>query len=244
MAFSNDGTFTFSQNTTQLQSLNTGDIIAVGITNTTPTGALRKVTSISTSGNQTIVQTTPATLEQTMQSGSVIVTGTLSPDAIKEASIAKGVSLIKSKVRDQSIGNFEIKIDDVVIYDADKDPETTDDQVKLNGSISLEPSFDFKVKIEDWQLKEASFTQTTPLKFEISVASETSIDIVDKKKEIARYVFNSMIVWAGPVPIVITPILSINVGLDGTVSYGAFTSINDEASYTAGLVYDNSNGVL
>jgi chitodextrinase len=241
VAFSNDGTFTFSQNTNQLQSLNTGDIIAVGITNSTPTGALRKVTSLSTVGNQTIVQTTPATFEEAMQSGSVEATGTLSPGEVKGASAVKGVSLVKSNMRDQSIGEFSLSLDNVVLYDKDEDPETTNDQVILNGSISVKPSFDFKVKIDDWKLQEASFTQTTPLKFKLNVDSEISIDIVDKKKEIAKYEFNPIIIWVSaipPIPVVIIPVLSINVGLDGKVTYEASMGVEDEASYTAGIVYD------
>lgn len=70
--FSNDGTFTFSKNTAQLQTLNTGDIIVVGVTDATPNGALRKVSSVSTNGNQTIVQSTQATLEDAVQSGARI----------------------------------------------------------------------------------------------------------------------------------------------------------------------------
>ncbi|MBI4689285.1 MAG: hypothetical protein HY754_03315 [Nitrospirae bacterium] len=80
---SSDGsTLTFSENTTQLQSLKSGDVIAVNVTSLTPYGLLRKVTSVSTSGNQVTVQTTQATITDAIQKGTIQLSKTLTQSDI------------------------------------------------------------------------------------------------------------------------------------------------------------------
>jgi hypothetical protein len=79
-SISEDGaTLTLSETTPTLESLSPGDVIVSGVSNTTPNGLLRKVTNVSKVGNQVLVQTTQATLEDAIQQGTVEVSQALTP---------------------------------------------------------------------------------------------------------------------------------------------------------------------
>lgn len=241
---SGDGsTFTFDQSTPQLASLSSGDVIVAGITNFTPDGALRKVTGVSEIGNETVVYTAQATLVDAIEKGTIELTKTLTPNDISSASALKrGVTLIVKKLQTpetQAPDGFYVDIKDVVLYDEDGNLGTTYDQIKANGSISINPSFNFNVEIEDSQLKQLSFINTTTESARLELKAEIEILDIHRKEEVVLYKFKPIIIWIEFVPVWITPVLTVIVGLDGEVSSGITTSVSQDATLTAGLTYDN-----
>lgn len=236
-------TFTFDQSTPQLESLSSGDVIVAGITNFTPDGALRKVTGVSEIGNETVVYTTQATLVDAIEKGTIELTKTLTPNDISSASALKSsVTLIVKKLQTpetQAPDGFYVDMKDVVLYDEDGNLGTTDDQIKANGSISINPSFNFNVEIEDFQLKQLSFINTTTESARLELKAEIEILDIHKKEEFVLYKFKPIIIWIGNVPVWITPVLTVSVGLDGDVSSGITASVTQDATLTAGLTYNN-----
>lgn len=238
---SGDGSrLTFSETTTQLESLSPGDIIVSGTSNVASDGLLRKVTTVSKSGNQVVVETTQATLEDAIQKGTIEVSKTLTLNDVRSAvALKKGVALTKKKLQAQALEGFYVEITDVVLYDDDGNLETTNDQIKANGSISLDPSFNFGMAIDNFQVKQLTFSNTIVETAEIELVAKATILEINKKVEIARYNFTPITVWVGWVPVVITPVLTVNVGLDGKVSVGITSSVTQQATLTAGLSYNN-----
>jgi len=229
---------TFSQPTTELKSLCPGDILAIGITDTTPYGLLRKVESVSSNGNF-IVNTVHSTLEEAIYSGTLNLFKALTPEDVAVfTSLKQGVTL-QNIFRPQALGVFYFNIDNVILFDFDSNPLTTYDQIRANGNISFETSFDFKIKIDDLQLKYLSFINTSSEKAEIEIDAEISVLSLEKKVEIAQLSFAPITVWVGWLPVIITPVLSVNVGLDGDVSVDVDTSIIQEATLEAGLTFDD-----
>jgi len=237
---SSDGSqLTFSGTTPQISSLNIGDVVASGTSNAAPSGVLRKVTSISTSGNQVVVTTTGVTIEEAIQQGSWSVTSSLdSNQAVTVVSVAKGVKIKSSAI----LGNFNVSINNVVLYDMDGDLNTTNDQIVANGSISIQPSYTFSGEVDNFQLKKLTFSDTTTETANITLSANASILNIDKSTEIARYNMPAVTIWVGSFPIVITPVLTVNVGLSGNVSVGISTSIGQNATFTNGLSYDSNSG--
>jgi hypothetical protein len=72
-----DGSLTFTNAPPQVTGLTYGDVIAAGITATTPRGLLRKVTSVTTSGGTTTLTTAPAALDQALASADLAMGTTL-----------------------------------------------------------------------------------------------------------------------------------------------------------------------
>lgn len=246
-------TLTFSASTGQLQSLSPGDVIAIGVSASTPNGLLRKVVSISTAGTQVIVQTAPATVTDAIQSGTVQVSKTLTQsDTKKTTALKEGVSFkqnntarILSKT-DSTVGNkgggleWSIDLVNVVLYDADGNTNTTSDQIIANGNVSFNLGFDFNMQVDHFKLKKLTFTNTATENTKITVGTNVSYSL---KKEVAigKIEFAPITVWAGMVPVVITPTATINVGLDGSVSVGITAGTTQVATLTTGLSYDNGN---
>ncbi|MBW2966498.1 DUF5050 domain-containing protein [Candidatus Woesearchaeota archaeon] len=229
-----DGKLTFDQTTTQLESLLPEDVVVLGVNNITPNGLLRKVSNVSINSN-VIVETAKATLEDAIKKCYVEVNKNLTLSDVKAMKSKKGISS-----NNKSLG-FNIAINNVILYDADGDEiTTTNDQIRANGNISFDSSFDFNLRLDNFELKELNFTNTTIETAQIELTTQSSILSITKKIEIARYNFTPITAWIGHVPVVITPILGVNVGLDGDVSIGITTNVTQDATLTAGLSYNNS----
>ncbi|MDY6876027.1 MAG: hypothetical protein SWK90_07510 [Chloroflexota bacterium] len=238
LSISDDGAvLTFSEARPELVSLSEGDIIVSDKTSIAPDGFLRKVTNVSMSGDQVIVETIQATLDEAIEQGTIDFSTVLTPADVGAATQREGVALAKARCAPAFEG-FSIVID-TVLEDEDGDLETTDDQIRAKGQIDFVPHFDFKVKIKDFELKQITFVNRTTERVQLEL--ETKVEIVDihRKVEIAHYSFAPQTIWVGWVPIVITPELAVYVGLDGNVSVGITTSVTQEATLTAGLTYDN-----
>jgi hypothetical protein len=67
--------------------------------------------------------------------------------------------------------SFYVKFEDAVVYDDDGNPATTNDQVLASGSIELEPTVDFRLRIQDWEIEDLYFAltaqETAALNFEV-----------------------------------------------------------------------------
>jgi hypothetical protein len=87
----------------------------------------------------------------------------------------------------------------------------------------------------------AAFTTSARETAEIKIKAEVELLSIKKEKEIARYIFSPVIVMIGPVPVVIVPVLTFNVGIDGSVHVGVTAGVEQKATLLAGLRY--SGGV-
>jgi len=231
---SGDGAvFTFTQSTADLDALAPGDVMVSDATSNAPNGFLREVTSVSLSGGQVVVGTEQATLEEAIESGEAHVSQTLTPGQIQAGMQLQGVTLAASQLEDE----FYFKLEDVVLYDDDGDPDTTSDQIKADGSIQLEPGFDFSLVVRHWRLEELSFTTSAKETTELEIKSEFDLVSIEEEKEIARYTFTPVTVMVGPVPVVLVPVLTVNVGVDGSVHVGVTAKVTQEATLIAGLRY-------
>lgn len=224
----------FSEDSPQLDALSVGDIIVSEPVSEAPYGLLRKVTAIDRSSNAVIVNTLGAQLEDAMGTSSGDAVAELSPWDVASVNTLPGVTLEQSTDEFSLDDSFEISIDDVVLY------EDGPASIKANGSISIEPDVVFNVSTEWLQLK--TFLFKTSIDEEANVSVSASCDVVDlsKKVKIAEYWLTPITIPAG-VPIVITPVLTVNVGLDGKVSVGIEAGATQTASLAGGIKYENGS---
>ena len=210
---SGDGAvFTFSETTPELESLETGDVIAGGVTDATPYGFLRKVTNISTAatsasvqGSQVVVTTEQATLEEAIEDGVIHV----------------------SKCLEQMV----IPIDEVLYEDEDG-------EVALNGQITVQPCFDLTVVIDGHHLEELTFIDRTDQTADLELTADIEKSI-QEEKEVFRQPLAAITV---PPVVVIVPVLSVNVGLDGSVEAHFSAGLTQTATLTAGVTYEDDEG--
>ncbi len=235
---SSDGvTYTFSQGTGELSEVAAGDVIVGDVSAAAPEGFLRVVTGVTEQGGQVIVTTEAATLEDAIQDGILSTHQTLSPGGIQNSALMDGVTLSASPQAAEAM-YFEYALDDVVLYDEDGDENTTDDQIVAKGNIRFERGYEFRIKVQSFQLKELYFAGTTVETANLTVESTIGYTL-QKEVEIAHHVFTPVTFMIGPVPVVITPELTVYVGVDGSVHVGISTGVTQEATSTTGLKYEN-----
>jgi hypothetical protein len=238
----NASTLTFSAGA-PIQNVTTGDVIVSGVSEVTPDGMLRKVDSVTRSGSEIVVRTSKATIEDAIQKGHVSITKSLSAADLRSATpMARGVSLstVRTLGPRAAVGDFSIQLSNVVIYDADGDEtNTTNDQVVANGSIRFSPSFTFELEVDDFHLRQLTFTNTTMESTSLTISTSATLPLVDATKRLYKHTFSPITVWVGYVPVVITPVFEINVGVHGEVSVGLSAGVSQESTLTAGLTYNN-----
>ena len=234
-AVSPDGaTYTFSEMTPALAAIAPGEIMMAAPSDAAPDGFLRRVTAVNTSGGQVIVQTQAATLEDAIQQGEVYVSQRLSPTNSQALQIAPGVTLMPASVVSPD-GSFYVKIKDVVVYDDDGNPATTNDQVLANGSIEFEPMVDFRLRIQNGEIRELYFAaiaqETANLEFEMKLEKS----LIRQEYRLGNPIqLTRIVVMVGPVPIVIIPVLTFQVGIDGSMHVGIVTRVEQVLTATAG----------
>jgi hypothetical protein len=226
--------FVFSSANPTIGNLKVGNFIV----SDNELGFLRKIVSIQNQQGQISIGTTQAALTDIIQKGSASVTRTLSPKNIaRENFVVPGVIL---KTNDTQ-GEFFYEFNDVVIYDHDNNSNTEGDQILLNGFVGLEPSFTFNIKIDNWQVKELTVSNTFKERVELSSSINLLSASVEKEKEIASYQLNPIIFFIGAVPVVITPNLIFKLHFKGEITASIETSIEQTAEITAGITYANNS---
>ena len=232
--------FTFRQSTPQLETLRPGDVIVGDVSAIAPNGYLRKVTSISTSGDKVLLNTEPTVLEDAIQQGQLSINHTLKPEDIQTSQNAQGVTLLHLPDSTNDF-SFVYELEDVVLFDEDNNLSTTDDQIIANGSITVEEGFRFDWMIKDWELKRLEFIQYQTETASLQIEHRAVQASYTKEKEIARHYFAPFTILVGVVPwvlpVVIAPVLTVNVGVDGRVYVGIASSVTQQASLSTGLRY-------
>lgn len=204
------------------------EVIVSDISNQTPDGLLRKVTSVS--GNT--VYTTQATLEDAVKnvdfegSSDIDLTGYSSSKSIFDES--KRVAF-----------NFN----NVVVYDADGKSSTTYDQAIVNGGVSLILGTHMNLKIKGFHLDtfllEGDFAERSDFKLnsrvkEPSVSVKKTIFSIDK---IPRIRF--LLPTTPPLPVIIRPVVDVFAGLNGNLNIQSGLEIGQDAHLSAGLSYQD-----
>ncbi|MBI3193941.1 MAG: hypothetical protein HYZ34_05645 [Ignavibacteriae bacterium] len=232
---SDSSTFVFNKGSETIDKLQTNDII---VTNK-GMGMLRKVTQVSKSNTRDTVWTTQAVITEAIQKGSTSFIRTLtSNDTLRTLYKATGVQLQKSNINPTG---FFFRISELVIYDYDGNYSTTTDQIVANGTIDITPTVTYIMSIDDWQLRHIQLSTTISEDLDLRLRINLLALDVKKKKEIYRAYLAPITTFIGPVPIVITPVMTINVGVDAKVFVAVTTGIRQHADLTAGLVYKNGD---
>lgn len=236
-------TFIFSFQILEAIMLERGDILVGEITESTPNGFLRRVIDVSSDGMMIRVDTEPATLEDVFIQADIEANNIpLDAENIVEQWEISGLQLMAMGMQNRMpSGTFSINLKNVVVYDDDLNPDTREDQVLVNGMVSLEPNFSFSTRISGQQLRDMKFLLTVDETSELTVSSKVNLMdwVAPQPIPIAWYRFKPIIIWVDFVPVFVTPKLSLYIGMDGKISAAISTGVTQETSLTAGLVYRN-----
>ena len=216
----------FTESTNQLDLLKTGDIIVGSPNNTTPYGFLRRITDIQTDNLNTIYLGVEGST-----TGTTIKTEFCSlEEAIEEGTVEE------SKLKQKTF-NIGIPLIDEVLYDKDKNPLTTDDQIRATGNISLDLNLDFDLTFEKHKLTELLYTKSLTGKLNFDLTSSVDVDNLYEKIPILSNNLGTYSVVVGGIPIWLTPKLKVNVGVKGDIPKDLSANVTGDANLIAGLSY-------
>ena len=231
-----NNTYSFNDNINDL-NLEIGDIIV----SDSDEGILRKVSGISNEEGTIIVQTDDADLEDVIENGEFDIEQPLTVSDLNRVDYHyKGISLNPSCLKQANNTNFLWNIN-TVIHDADGNANTTNDQIRLEGQFSCSWDINMNVKIGWWKVKKitAGFEATENL--DLTLLAGIGFDF-EKSITLMTVNFNTITVWVGSLPVVIKPVLEINVGIEGFATANITTSVTQGLHFEAGIEYNRDSG--
>ena len=224
--------YTFSQSTAELAQLDPNDVMVSDANANAPNGFLRQVTAVQEDAGRVEVTTVQGTLEDAIEQGELSVNMTLTPDMVREQNALEGVHLVSGPE-----ALFSYDLNNVVLYDADGNSATTGDQILANGQLSLELGADFDFSIGFFRLKELYFTIWAREMAGLSISTNIPVAGLSEEVTLATYRFLPKTIFVAQVPVVFTPIVSLVVGIDGSIHVGIATSVTQSLGVSAGLGY-------
>jgi hypothetical protein len=264
---SEDGsTLVFGRSVGQLNRIVGGDVIVCDVTPLTPNGLLRRVTEVSRANRQLVLRTEQATLEEVFWRGRVRETflmaatdvrkvrtnimgvrvrrltpeGLIAPRAGSSPEGASALALDIPPDLTWTPDPIEIDLLNVVLFDLDQDLSTTDDQVTVTGMVGVAPTFDIDLNVFWGRVRKFSFTNTNELYSKLELDGHVFVPLLDENVAVATFQFSPIVIMAGPVPIVLTPVLDIKAGALANLTADIHSSVTASVSVTLGAVYENN----
>ena len=215
-----------------------GDVLVFGIGDQTPHGLLRRVVTKSVDGTNVILTTTQAKLEDAFQELHFAVHQTVDPATMQSwTPTAQGLSVQKSALTVQGSAGytFDVNFDDTVLYDDDGNPDTTYDQIIMNGSTSFSLSLDLEVDIGLFTMDRFKFGPTLAQNGSVTVSTNLPAAELKKEVSVATLYFPPFAVG----PVVIVPQLELVVGAEGKLEAQVSTNITESATLEGGVQYQD-----
>ena len=205
---------------------------------------MRKIKSIYEEGDKVVVETEIAEVTDLMPDGNLDVIYNYDNLKLKKSmKTDKGdlVSYKTSSEKGRNLGSFTISLNRV-IFDADGNHKTTHDQIRANGSFTVQPSLDFGVRFHWWHLQEFRSIVTSRKIANLDLTWSHSVPLFGHSIPLAQIPLPPVTFWIGWVPVVITN--SVNVSLDANVSVNASISTGVQGSVILreGIHYNRGRG--
>jgi hypothetical protein len=250
-AFGPDGILRFARSTPVLDALLPGDVMVSEPAPAAPNGFLRRVLAVDRSGGLVVVSTVQSTLSEAIDKGELRASRELRPEMLAGNGAVWPMApagppprkldrplLLPGTRISAADGDypFYVKID-----------ASLGDNLKAQGFIGFGLSFDFQVKIGGkWS---PPFIEIEHVRAGLGVRQKGSLALVagggvkvGTQVTVAIFPFTPIVFAIGPVPVVITPLLKINVGAKGEIMASLTYSVAEELPISAGLDYNPDDG--
>ncbi|MGC8580424.1 MAG: hypothetical protein ACP5MB_10265, partial [bacterium] len=238
----NQSIFVFTGASSQITSLEPGDVIVSGVNSYTPQGALRKIVSIKNDpANNTItVYTTSTTLNQAIQQGSLYCSVVLSPNQVESIVPSKETKITPVySTRNNDGSSYSETFTYQISHTFESSSTDSNLTVSATGSISFTLGFNFGVDISMFG-NSAYFTvnQSEQANFSFSADFSWNASVITP---IATIYFTPITFSIGFVPVVINPYMIIYVGANGNLSVDLKAGVIQQENFTLGEQYSNNS---
>ncbi len=192
---------TFSKITPQLEQIQAGDVVVLGLTSHTPYGLLRKVVNAEENADGTFtLETTSAALTEVFQDAVIELPETeVTPDLIMAESLTNGVSLIRRPAQ-ATMNLIDLRINKFIAP-----------YVRVAGGMKIDLTLGMKIVISWFRLKEASAWAKLDEVEELGLVIGARLR-ANPKVDLAELTFTPFTIMVGPVPVYITTKLAYSTG--------------------------------
>lgn len=188
-------------------------------------GFLRRVSSVSTSGDEITVITTPASLTDVVERGSFQTTVQMTEPAGSPGSLQDGSADVQygPLQADYLASGVSVSAAGLSLSDTDLCKELLNgncpDWLKLtipSGSIGFEPGLDIDGSIDDGEIKTFHTIATGALSLDLSVRAEATKEFTASGDKKLAEVSKRFVAWIGSFPVVGKVTMSYTVGYSAT----------------------------
>ena len=238
----------FTASTPILDKLAVGDVFVGEPSAAAPVGYLRKVNKISKEGAEVILETSQAKLTDAIHQGTLNVEGQLGKSQLNNVTpllegAYGGVSQTPSSDLSPQIDfgngfNFQTGVD-IILEAKGTNGEAT---VHFKGDVRF--NVGYKIAIDIGFLADLNSIEAS-LGFDEHVGISIDADasgFIKKEWEIARFDFNAITFFIGPIPVILVPSAKLTLGLDGTASVHFDYRFAQDAAFVQGVRWDEDNG--
>jgi hypothetical protein len=228
----------FSSSSPILEELTAGNVLIVGTSAQTPNGALLKVESITRQSPGLIVQARAAALGEAYRELKVDLATVL--DRATQTTSAMGAL----STRTSALGRTQQALG--LTFPISFSEGSGANRIELNGSLSIDSSFDLALDFDfaSFELKELSLSLGAKETFLAELTGQGQSSIT-RSVNLGSLYFTPITLLLpipappGTVPVVLTPRVTLEAQVNGSIQGEVQASVIQEAEFTAGLGYLN-----
>lgn len=224
------GTMTYSTSTPLLDSLDVGDVLVGEPNGAAPAGFLRRVEAITRpKGGGVVLQTAQASLNETVQRGTLTAAGELQPgDLLAAEAGLPGVTFTAQRTATAGFGaldigdgyNFRTNIDVTLDGEASGAGVNGTGTVRIQGEIRFNAGYNIGFGVEEC----VAVPPVCVDRFEAHMGIDQYSDIrvsgdfdgtFDREIVLSTHYFKPIVFFIGPVPVVLVPVVNAVAGVHG-----------------------------
>lgn len=230
--FSDTSLYVFNSEINSKYKFKENDIIAASVEN----GMLKKITTIQKNANLLFLYVENSSLTDAVQRGFIKLN-------TKFSSLGLNSNFQLQKVYDafRIDQNSGIQIDiKSILYDADGDTGTTNDQLLMQGKLSIDVLINLSLSIENFVLEKLDFEAKVNEEVDLTLNANTQFDL-QLEKNIAFIEGEAINIYIDEFPVVITPVMKVSVGVNGSSDGNLSLGTIHNAFYNMGVNYNQTS---
>lgn len=216
----------FSTKTGEVEKITDKSILVIGISEKTPYGSLRRVSSINSAGNILTIKTVEAFLQEAIKEGKIRFKRRLLEKDFRLISKAEGV---KIREKDKSFDGLAVTLDNFAIY------ENGARSAAINGAVGISADINIEMEFKSNRLRKIDHTTSLNKIDEVTLVSNGPFSATIDRFA-AGFVHSPVLIDS----LIFVAEIKINCGFQGTVSSAVTSGVRQDRTISTGAHYLNT----
>lgn len=203
-------------------------------------GFLKKVISVTDAGSTYEVTVEQAAVEDMFKRAVIYFYRDIKPEDVERV-----ISQLPGVRMTSATSKFEFTLSRIVMWDKDKNPVTSNDQITADGTLAVNnPRFEFKLDIDNFLgmptgVREFRLVLTATIDADMDVSAAVDLPLLDQKLRLIVWGLVPFDINLGFIRLSLGPELSLNVGLTAGASFHYGAGIDASVTTSVGVNYYN-----